>query len=428
VIDVAFFYVDFGSAGYREMIQNMIESARMHIPEVRIVQLTDSLSPRADDIDRLCRIGRPVNRSELAIGRVCAESQYMSVASDQISRNVVFVDPDIIFLRDVTDVFDGSFDAGITWRKQWKAMPYNAGLKFAAPDSKPFWNRCEAIVGGMPSAIWGWWGDQIVLSAVLGVQHVPGDIVNVDGARVKILDQNKYAPTAGDARGNPYALHLKGSGAGNLKKSTPIGKHPPWVREHNGFVVPAGDSGASAVCFSELSGASEHVFPLVKNRGVVVQAGGNFGSWPKYFSQHFDRVYTFEPDMTNFYCLSVNVSEQNVFKFNAALGAEHGTVGLAGTPANCGSIFVSGAGDVPTLKIDDLGLGRCDLIYLDVEGAETVALHGAFNTIDKYRPVVAVESKGRHTRFDLGAPEDYLAKMGYRVHSRIANDTIMVSE
>ena len=131
----------------------------------------------------------------------------------------------------------------------------------------------------------------------------------------------------------------------------------------------------------------------VPQKRVVVQAGGNGGLYPKSFSQLFDLVYTFEADPINFACLSLNVTESNVFKFHAALGFHRQGISTANDmfPGNMGAKYVGGTGPIPTLRIDDLGLEVCDLIQLDIEGFELHALHGAQETITRCHPVLALE-------------------------------------
>jgi FkbM family methyltransferase len=131
---------------------------------------------------------------------------------------------------------------------------------------------------------------------------------------------------------------------------------------------------------------------------VAVQAGGALGIFPKYLSQRFKAVYTFEPDPENFLSLCHNAPEANIVKFQAALGyhrelvhISHARQGRKPGNAHEGIRHVKGPGPIPTLRIDDLHLPVCDLIYLDVEGHELFALRGAAQTIMRCRPFIAVE-------------------------------------
>ena len=47
-----------------------------------------------------------------------------------------------------------------------------------------------------------------------------------------------------------------------------------------------------------------YVLPYVKDKNVMVQAGGNCGFILSQFVPYFKKIYTFEPDPVNFYCLN----------------------------------------------------------------------------------------------------------------------------
>lgn len=134
-----------------------------------------------------------------------------------------------------------------------------------------------------------------------------------------------------------------------------------------------------------------------RGRRAVVQAGGNLGIYPKRLAMLFKTVYTFEPAAELFPLLMANAPESNIVKFQAALGCDRGLVGTCNVrrdgKANHheGITHVVPKGTVPTLRIDDLGLPVCDLIYLDLEGYELYALKGAVETLARCRPVVVVE-------------------------------------
>ena len=158
-------------------------------------------------------------------------------------------------------------------------------------------------------------------------------------------------------------------------------------------------------------------FVPIDQRRVVVQAGGNCGFYPRQYAELFDRVYTFEPDWLNFYCLNLNVPNSNVVKIQSCLGDKHQTVGLNIKSINRGKNFVDGLGVYPMLRIDDLALDQCDLIQLDIEGYEYYALLGAAKTIEQFHPVIVVEVweqlKNRFDRNINQKLDDFLQSMGY---------------
>lgn len=113
---------------------------------------------------------------------------------------------------------------------------------------------------------------------------------------------------------------------------------------------------------------------LCKKREVVVQASGNCGIWPRDLAKIFNMVYTFEPDITNFLCLNLNVPDKNVVRMQAALGNARSPIGMDLKKENVGAHQVKQHGLIPQIKIDDLCLPACDLIQLDVEGYEYFAI------------------------------------------------------
>lgn len=64
----------------------------------------------------------------------------------------------------------------------------------------------------------------------------------------------------------------------------------------------------------------EDTVTYCSQRRVMIQAGGNAGFYVKKCSELFDYVYTFEPLPLLFYCLNLNVTSSNVYKFNCCLG------------------------------------------------------------------------------------------------------------
>jgi FkbM family methyltransferase len=192
------------------------------------------------------------------------------------------------------------------------------------------------------------------------------------------------------------------------------------------FLWPERDTQCMAAVFGEIPKLVD-VIGMVPTKGIAVQAGGNCGVFASILSKHFDAVYTFEPDLVNYSCLSANVPEFNVYKFPAAVGNCNTCIAMANGPSedetNCGAFRVGGAGSTPTLMIDQLGLPRCDLIYLDVEGEELAALDGASNTIGRFHPVIVCEEKGLGGLKD-GQIAEFLAQFGYLPDKKLQNDQI----
>ena len=157
---------------------------------------------------------------------------------------------------------------------------------------------------------------------------------------------------------------------------------------------------------------------------VVVQAGGGCGMYPRLLSNHFDVVYTFEPYALNFHCLVNNCQKRNIIKYNAALGDAPELVDVSvQSMSNLGMnvVDIDPLGIIPQMRIDDLPLHACDMILLDIEGYEFKALKGALKTIEKFKPLVVLES-ARNEHLEL------LQTYGYSVVGHEYADTFYVSK
>lgn len=182
-------------------------------------------------------------------------------------------------------------------------------------------------------------------------------------------------------------------------------------------------------------GTLKTVLALVPGRTAVVQAGANLGIFPKRLAQEFATVYTFEPAGDLMAIVQHNAPEPNIVKIQAALGCDRGLVGTArvrrdktSAPAHEGITHIVPTGTVPTLRIDDLALPVCDLIYLDIEGYELFALRGAVETLRRCRPVLAVEINKnlRHMGIDEADVVGFIESHGYRHACSSISDQVFV--
>lgn len=195
-----------------------------------------------------------------------------------------------------------------------------------------------------------------------------------------------------------------------------------------------GSEAALKWSFRDLRNLDE-TLKYVPGRTAVVQAGGNLGFFPKRLAEEFEAVYMFEPDPELFRITSKTACEPNIIKFQAALGAERRLVSVSqrrrdtsGRAEHEGLTHVAGPGIIPTLRVDDLALERCDLLYLDIEGYEMQALGGALATILRCKPVVAVELNGNCLHY--GHSEDqvrqWIINQGYERKIAMNSDEVFV--
>lgn len=168
-------------------------------------------------------------------------------------------------------------------------------------------------------------------------------------------------------------------------------------------------------------------------RRVAIQAGGHIGTVPVHLSRSFATVYTFEPDPENFAALAINTYSRapgRIFCAHGVLGHKRRTVAMETSVKSTGQHRVrpGAVGEIPTYRIDDLGLSAVDAIFLDVEGCEISALMGAEKTLRDARPVVMAEENKRAIGqgFAIGELESWLGLRGYRLQGRIADDLVFV--
>lgn len=174
----------------------------------------------------------------------------------------------------------------------------------------------------------------------------------------------------------------------------------------------------------------DNFFPYVENKKVCIQAGGNFGIWPKRLSELFDTVYTFEPENENWEALQKNLNEaQNIISKKYALGSSIGTVAMDIVyPNNSGAHQIKEGGDIKKITIDSLSLKEVGLIQLDIEGSEHDAILGATETLKDSSPVVVLELKGLGKRYGYTDQNtiELMSNLGYQHVKTIKRDWVFV--
>ena len=186
---------------------------------------------------------------------------------------------------------------------------------------------------------------------------------------------------------------------------------------------------------------------LVKGFSLAIDGGANIGAWTIVMAEYFGKVIAFEPVPETFGLLVENVkAHRNVECRNQALMDKAGTIKIKIPDYNDKHQQATGeivnkdlraryvewdnTGDIAAITIDSLNLASCDLIKLDLEGAEPLALDGAVETIKKFRPVLVVEIKRHSRRFKVHPTlvHEKVIKMGYRQSFRDGHDRFYVSD
>jgi len=154
---------------------------------------------------------------------------------------------------------------------------------------------------------------------------------------------------------------------------------------------------------------------FIKDGDIVIDAGANIGVFSLWaaFLNPAGQIYAFEPSQENFSLLEKNILNnnlKNVFCQRLALGNQEGeaellkaSFSLDGLGSSCSlknshfaddkEYFYNSFETVPIISIDQFvllhQLPRLDFIKIDTEGYEKQIIKGAYQTIKKFKPVIA---------------------------------------
>lgn len=203
------------------------------------------------------------------------------------------------------------------------------------------------------------------------------------------------------------------------------------------WLTPLGDKVTVRDIENEWTIKGEFIVNLCKKKHMVVQAGGNIGIFPYYLSAHFNKVITFEPIKKNIICLRENTKDiLNIYIIPEGLGdiSSQAIIELE-KPGNCGAIrlqYTDDNTDIWITQLDKYKLLYLDLLWLDVEGFEVKALKGAYNSINKFKPIIVIENNGLIHEFpsDKEGSQDFRDWMkiefNYKFYTRMMRDDIFI--
>jgi FkbM family methyltransferase len=195
----------------------------------------------------------------------------------------------------------------------------------------------------------------------------------------------------------------------------------------DGWFVPAVDRHAFDAIIREVKDIN-HILPYLYEYRTAIQAGGCFGVWAKELSRYFEKVVCFEPDADNYEAMVMNVGDiENITLIRAALGDRNGSGSIDKIdPANIGAHKVKAGAEFDVLAIDFLGIDNVDLIQLDIEGCEYMAIMGAIATIQESSPVICLEMKGLGEAFGYTDADtvDLMRSLGYLEVKRFHRDVL----
>lgn len=182
-----------------------------------------------------------------------------------------------------------------------------------------------------------------------------------------------------------------------------------------------------------------HLRMLVRQGDVALDIGANLGYYTRTLCSLVGpegMVYAVEPVPPIFEVLNANTKRcRNVKPMNVALGEENTTITMANNSVAAQGYFGTGQNFVQT-KSDDKAieftaimqrgselfssLQRLDLIKCDIEGYEGVVLREMLPIIERFRPIILLESGGQ-TRLEM---IEMLMRLGYEPFTLLRGEEI----
>lgn len=205
---------------------------------------------------------------------------------------------------------------------------------------------------------------------------------------------------------------------------------------HGSMMYPVNDSfvGRALDLYGEWCESEIELFASLLAPGdVVVDVGANIGTHTVFFGKHVGpkgRVVALEPQRFVHGLLVANVAANGLANVECLLAAASNEEGSVEIPVvdpraacNFGAIGVAVAAPacateaVRATTIDALGLERCSLVKVDVEGLETLVLSGAAETIARTQPILFVENNTVERSSEVIRA---VKALGYRAYWHIA--------
>lgn len=144
---------------------------------------------------------------------------------------------------------------------------------------------------------------------------------------------------------------------------------------------------------------------LIQKRTMAVDGGAHVGVWTSIMADLFDDVHAFEPHPKGFQYLTENCGYmENAHLYNAALMDKACGIDVYApgrTTLTATQVRYNPKSTDTAVTIDQYDFQQCDLLKLDVEGAELKALIGAEQTIKRCHPFILVELNNLGGRFGI---------------------------
>ena len=192
-------------------------------------------------------------------------------------------------------------------------------------------------------------------------------------------------------------------------------------------------------------GVMDVLFSIIKPNSTVFDVGANIGFYSINLGRKLkemsegSKLYAFEPVKNNFqrleYLIELNKLTDVIIPFNIALGNTQGEISLhlQGKGSTGNAFWIKEdheRSDLPNCSsnitkldtfVEENNIEECDLIKVDIEGAELDFLKGGANFINKYRPIILSEFNPYHVQvfgYTFKEISDITSSWGYKLYEK----------
>ena len=172
-----------------------------------------------------------------------------------------------------------------------------------------------------------------------------------------------------------------------------------------------------------------------EKNNTYVDIGGHIGTTALPYSRFFKNVVVYEPNKVNYRNLLKNIQFnkcnnilcKNIGLYNKTIKAN---ILKHGTNSGCFFIKENNNGDTNLVKLDDEDIpGQIDFIKIDTEGSELFILEGAIKTINKFKPLIQIETNSTSKKlfnYDKSKIFIFMKNLGYKIYDDDDNDPIFI--
>lgn len=200
------------------------------------------------------------------------------------------------------------------------------------------------------------------------------------------------------------------------------------------------DNGRSEPYPRELAIVKSYLERFPTRNNICIDVGGHIGTTSLPYSRLFSKIIAFEPNVKSYHYFVQNI------KLNAVSNVELHNKGAYNKNTYCtvlhhgensGCFYIKECDDsvldsIEVVKLDDFGIqGAVDFIKIDTEGSELQVLEGAVDLIDKYKPLVQVETNYCSTQYfgyDKERIYEFFRQREYKIFDDDGNNPIFYRE